>query len=217
MLASEQTEVVIVGAGPTGLTAAVRLAQLGIPYVLLDASSGTDLDLERGPGPRVEPRAAGRTGGRRRAGSGGPPDSSHRHGRPRPAAAPGAVRGSAEQISLRPGRTAEHHRGAAPATAGRAGRIGAPPAPRRNGADTGRRRHRDRHRRVTRRRCSVHDPGAIRHRSRRLAQHRPGRARARLPRPDVPVAVRARRRGAHRAVGTPATRPPSTCPPTASP
>jgi 2-polyprenyl-6-methoxyphenol hydroxylase-like FAD-dependent oxidoreductase len=33
----ENTEVVIVGAGPTGLTAAVRLAQLGIPYVLLDA------------------------------------------------------------------------------------------------------------------------------------------------------------------------------------
>jgi 2-polyprenyl-6-methoxyphenol hydroxylase-like FAD-dependent oxidoreductase len=33
----ENTEVVIVGAGPTGLTAAVRLARLGIPYVLLDA------------------------------------------------------------------------------------------------------------------------------------------------------------------------------------
>ncbi len=32
----ERTEVVIVGAGPTGLTAAVRLAQLGIPHVLLD-------------------------------------------------------------------------------------------------------------------------------------------------------------------------------------
>jgi 2-polyprenyl-6-methoxyphenol hydroxylase-like FAD-dependent oxidoreductase len=38
MLASEQTEVAIVGGGPTGLTAAVRLAHLGIPYVLLDAS-----------------------------------------------------------------------------------------------------------------------------------------------------------------------------------
>jgi 2-polyprenyl-6-methoxyphenol hydroxylase-like FAD-dependent oxidoreductase len=36
----EHTGVVIVGAGPTGLTAAVRLAQLGIPYVLLDASAG---------------------------------------------------------------------------------------------------------------------------------------------------------------------------------
>lgn len=35
----EQTTVVVVGAGPTGLTAAVRLAQLGIPYVLLDASA----------------------------------------------------------------------------------------------------------------------------------------------------------------------------------
>jgi 2-polyprenyl-6-methoxyphenol hydroxylase-like FAD-dependent oxidoreductase len=34
----EHTTVVIVGAGPTGLTAAVRLAQLGIPYVLLDAA-----------------------------------------------------------------------------------------------------------------------------------------------------------------------------------
>lgn len=33
----ENTEVVIVGAGPTGLTAAVRLAKLGVPYVLLDA------------------------------------------------------------------------------------------------------------------------------------------------------------------------------------
>jgi 2-polyprenyl-6-methoxyphenol hydroxylase-like FAD-dependent oxidoreductase len=38
MSTSEHTEVAIVGAGPTGLTAAVRLAHLGIPYVLLDAS-----------------------------------------------------------------------------------------------------------------------------------------------------------------------------------
>ena len=35
---SETTEVVIVGAGPTGLTAAVRLAQLGVPHVVLDAA-----------------------------------------------------------------------------------------------------------------------------------------------------------------------------------
>src|SRR4051794_9959049 len=34
----EQTDVVVVGAGPTGLTAAVRLAQLGIPHVVLDAA-----------------------------------------------------------------------------------------------------------------------------------------------------------------------------------
>ena len=34
---SEETEVVIVGAGPTGLTAAVRLAQLGIPHVVVDS------------------------------------------------------------------------------------------------------------------------------------------------------------------------------------
>jgi 2-polyprenyl-6-methoxyphenol hydroxylase-like FAD-dependent oxidoreductase len=37
MVEPEHTGVVIVGAGPTGLTAAVRLAQLGTPYVLLDA------------------------------------------------------------------------------------------------------------------------------------------------------------------------------------
>ncbi len=35
----ERTAVVVVGAGPTGLTAALRLAQLGVPYVLLDASA----------------------------------------------------------------------------------------------------------------------------------------------------------------------------------
>ena len=34
----ETTEIVIVGAGPTGLTAAVRLAQLGVPHVVLDAA-----------------------------------------------------------------------------------------------------------------------------------------------------------------------------------
>src|SRR4051794_9021254 len=34
----EQTEVVVVGAGPTGLTAAIRLAQLGIPHIVLDAA-----------------------------------------------------------------------------------------------------------------------------------------------------------------------------------
>jgi 2-polyprenyl-6-methoxyphenol hydroxylase-like FAD-dependent oxidoreductase len=39
LVTSEHTEVVIVGAGPTGLTAAVLLAHLGIPYVLLDAST----------------------------------------------------------------------------------------------------------------------------------------------------------------------------------
>jgi 2-polyprenyl-6-methoxyphenol hydroxylase-like FAD-dependent oxidoreductase len=37
---TERTEVLIVGAGPTGLTAAVRLAQLGIPHVVLDARDG---------------------------------------------------------------------------------------------------------------------------------------------------------------------------------
>ena len=36
----ESTSVLIVGAGPTGLTAAVRLAQLGIPYLILDARPG---------------------------------------------------------------------------------------------------------------------------------------------------------------------------------
>ena len=35
----ERTDVVIVGAGPTGLTAAVRLAQLGVPHVVLDAAA----------------------------------------------------------------------------------------------------------------------------------------------------------------------------------
>jgi 2-polyprenyl-6-methoxyphenol hydroxylase-like FAD-dependent oxidoreductase len=34
------TDVLIVGAGPTGLTAAVRLAQLGIPHIVLDAGEG---------------------------------------------------------------------------------------------------------------------------------------------------------------------------------
>ena len=34
------TEVVVVGAGPTGLTVAVRLAQLGVPHVVVDAASG---------------------------------------------------------------------------------------------------------------------------------------------------------------------------------
>jgi 2-polyprenyl-6-methoxyphenol hydroxylase-like FAD-dependent oxidoreductase len=37
---TERTEVLIVRAGPTGLTAAVRLAQLGVPHVLLDARDG---------------------------------------------------------------------------------------------------------------------------------------------------------------------------------
>jgi 2-polyprenyl-6-methoxyphenol hydroxylase-like FAD-dependent oxidoreductase len=36
----EGTSVLIIGAGPTGLTAAVRLAQLGIPYLILDAGTG---------------------------------------------------------------------------------------------------------------------------------------------------------------------------------
>ena len=39
----ERTDVVIVGAGPTGLVAAVRLAQLGISHVLLDARPGPTL------------------------------------------------------------------------------------------------------------------------------------------------------------------------------
>ena len=34
----EQVDVVIVGAGPTGLTAAIRLAQLGISFALLDTA-----------------------------------------------------------------------------------------------------------------------------------------------------------------------------------
>ncbi|WP_432190599.1 FAD-dependent monooxygenase [Streptomyces sp. Tue6028] len=33
----ERTEVIVVGAGPSGLTAATRLAQLGVPHVLIDA------------------------------------------------------------------------------------------------------------------------------------------------------------------------------------
>jgi 2-polyprenyl-6-methoxyphenol hydroxylase-like FAD-dependent oxidoreductase len=37
---SEDTDVVVVGAGPTGLTAAARLAELGIAHVVLDAASG---------------------------------------------------------------------------------------------------------------------------------------------------------------------------------
>ena len=39
----EHTEVVIVGAGPTGLTAAVRLAQLGVPHVVVDARAAPTL------------------------------------------------------------------------------------------------------------------------------------------------------------------------------
>ncbi len=39
----EHTDVVVVGAGPTGLVAAVRLAQLGISHVLLDARPGPTL------------------------------------------------------------------------------------------------------------------------------------------------------------------------------
>jgi 2-polyprenyl-6-methoxyphenol hydroxylase-like FAD-dependent oxidoreductase len=35
---TEVTEVLIVGAGPTGLTAAVRLAELGVPHLILDAA-----------------------------------------------------------------------------------------------------------------------------------------------------------------------------------
>jgi 2-polyprenyl-6-methoxyphenol hydroxylase-like FAD-dependent oxidoreductase len=34
----EHTDVLVVGSGPTGLTAAIRLAQLHIPFVLLDAA-----------------------------------------------------------------------------------------------------------------------------------------------------------------------------------
>ena len=36
---TEVVDVVIVGAGPTGLTAAIRFAQLGVPHVVLDASA----------------------------------------------------------------------------------------------------------------------------------------------------------------------------------
>lgn len=36
---AETTEVVVVGAGPTGLTAAIRLAELGVPHVVLDAAA----------------------------------------------------------------------------------------------------------------------------------------------------------------------------------
>ena len=36
---AESTEVVVVGAGPTGLTAAIRLAELGVPHVVLDAAA----------------------------------------------------------------------------------------------------------------------------------------------------------------------------------
>ena len=39
----EQTEVLIVGAGPTGLTAAVRLTQLGIPNVVVDSRAAPTL------------------------------------------------------------------------------------------------------------------------------------------------------------------------------
>src|SRR5215831_11378267 len=37
---AEVTEVVVVGAGPTGLTLAVRLAQLRVPHVVVDANAG---------------------------------------------------------------------------------------------------------------------------------------------------------------------------------
>ena len=37
---TEKTEVLIVGGGPTGLTAAIRLAQLGVPHIVLDARDG---------------------------------------------------------------------------------------------------------------------------------------------------------------------------------
>jgi 2-polyprenyl-6-methoxyphenol hydroxylase-like FAD-dependent oxidoreductase len=36
---AETTEVVVVAAGPTGLTAALRLAELGVPHVVLDAAA----------------------------------------------------------------------------------------------------------------------------------------------------------------------------------
>jgi ABC-type multidrug transport system fused ATPase/permease subunit len=36
---AETTEVVVVGAGPTGLTAAIRLAELGVPHMVLDAAA----------------------------------------------------------------------------------------------------------------------------------------------------------------------------------
>src|SRR5215468_5398611 len=44
---AETTDVVVVGAGPTGLTMAVRLAQLGVAHVVVDAH----------PGPAGESRA----------------------------------------------------------------------------------------------------------------------------------------------------------------
>ena len=37
---TETTEVAVVGAGPTGLTMATRLAQLGVPHVVVDANAG---------------------------------------------------------------------------------------------------------------------------------------------------------------------------------
>jgi choline dehydrogenase-like flavoprotein len=37
---AEVTDVLIVGAGPTGLTAALRLAELGVPHLVIDAAEG---------------------------------------------------------------------------------------------------------------------------------------------------------------------------------
>jgi len=37
---TETTDVVVVGAGPTGLTMAARLAQLGVAHVVVDANAG---------------------------------------------------------------------------------------------------------------------------------------------------------------------------------
>ena len=198
---NETTDIVIVGAGPTGLTAAVRLAQLGVPHVVLDAAAepsrtskaalvhASSLEM------LAELGVADGTGRRRTAAA------QHRHGRPRARARPGAPHRAAHPVPVRAQRAPEHHRGLAGRAAGPARGIGAATEPgghrARRGRPAGRRGHG--------RRRGVRDQGALRDRSRRRAQRRAGRGRPRLPRSDVLRAVRPRR---HRARGDTAPRRP---------